>query len=1315
MRSRFLVALTMLVALARLAGAAAITVREPAFGLPHIYADTDAELARENGREIAKDRLTQLILLARVGRGTLYQAFGLLDPTTLDGDIEARRTAYTSSELNSMWAKLPLQERNLILEYCKGVNDTIDAIYAGVLPEPLEVNILRNFIGLSFDLFGNATNISDQVDPFYAPPGGDWPNAGFQFTPEMAMAIGVLEVRNFGLGGLDEDRRFAELQALIAKHGVTSGTQIWSDLSFLNDPLAPVSVPDPATPGYGGPLAGLASPTHLAAAVARFPALDFAAAAAERALAREHREQLASALGAWPKLGSYAWLIAGNKSASGYPWLGGFPQTGIQVPSIMHFVENRSAEGTTNRIQGIGMEFAGAPLILIGQTDSVAFTTTTAQLPVVDTVFETVVNESSDQLRYLDEGVPAPLVSRTEVFRGGLAPDVSRTFWRSRERNGNKGSRAIADFLGDREGTADAGSATTLADANAFDTSYAGGHVAIVDGPGAGQIRPIDSATTSVLTVNPAWTTAPTNASVYVAVKPGNSIIAIALDSAAWLEESTTVLGFSLFQRAESILDIRAGMRLMPTTHNFFAADHLAYNGIGTASGSGNIGYWSSGFSRKRQNAQDPRLPIDGSQPNPLTVVSGTVASASASGLTAVGTPFSGKTFVPLPFNARYDDPSQLPSEWVVSVMSGTGYKQSRRIVANDASTLTLEAAWGVVPAAGDTFEVYEIIGMPEAVNPAEGYIANWNNKAATQDPGDGFGREFRHVFILEKLAAENAWDRDKQRQLNKDVAGIDGRGKLGRFLIPRLRQAVDQVGNGGVPAVDTVLAALEAHNAAPELGRRFIDPVTAVTDAGEIKFLNDLINQLGAEIYGDETAGAVSTPSGSRAFNTVQHAIDSKAGDVPGAYQQAYAGDYFQGRTTPDPFVCYRSRRTPHRPRFAPVLDVGVTNARDARSVDVRRPRALCAPASPPAGDPVDPQSWLLDIGLTSKTPFARISGLAFTDQFGTLSLDAVRPVRVLAPAGVGFGVPAVPPPGTLSHFVCYKTRVTPGTAAFPKGVQVTLEDELQTRTYDVLRPLALCIPSTIGSEPVRRAVDHLLCYRARQAAAQPKHAAVSDIDALTQFGSQSMATIKEREICVPARQSGSGALGSWQATLRDVLATLAVRGGIPADTPRPNSRYRHPLAALFPSLEFEPTPQGNRGTYEQIVDVGPTVNGEFIFPLGQSGLIQGSLAGVTSIDPNVTSLQPIWRDWRFVPMLHVSGDLSGDPDGDTDGDGVLDGFERWYFGNLAQGAAADGDADGLTLLDEFLKGTDPLDPDTDDDGVLDGADAKPQDRKVQ
>src|SRR5262245_49307196 len=84
----------------------AVTVREPAFGLPHFYAATDVAMARENGREIAKDRLGQLILLARVGRGTFSEVFALLDPSTLDDDIVARQTDYASRELNDRLAML---------------------------------------------------------------------------------------------------------------------------------------------------------------------------------------------------------------------------------------------------------------------------------------------------------------------------------------------------------------------------------------------------------------------------------------------------------------------------------------------------------------------------------------------------------------------------------------------------------------------------------------------------------------------------------------------------------------------------------------------------------------------------------------------------------------------------------------------------------------------------------------------------------------------------------------------------------------------------------------------------------------------------------------------------------------------------------------------------------------------------------------------------------------------------------------------------------------------------------------------------------
>ena len=281
-------------------------------------------------------------------------------------------------------------------------------------------------------------------------------------------------------------------------------------------------------------------------------------------------------------------------------------------------------------------------------------------------------------------------------------------------------------------------------------------------------------------------------------------------------------------------------------------------------------------------------------------------------------------------------------------------------------------------------------------------------------------------------------------------------------------------MGTGGNPDVETVLAALEAHNGSPFFGRGFIDPVSATTIEGETAFLSALVSRLSSDIYGDEYSGTIlGPPGGGRGNDLVQHAIDSAAGGPAGAYAQAYSGDYFNG--------------------------------------------------------------------------------------------------------------------------------------------------------------------------------------------------------------------------------------ADWRVVVRDALdATITAQGGgIPADSPRPDSTYVHPLAAIYPStLTFDPTGIGNRGIWEQIVEVGPVVRGEFIFPLGQSGFIDTD----GNPDYHFTSLHKAWAEWRFVPMLHIAEDLATDPDGDVDNDGVVDAFERWYFDSTSPGAKDDFDSDGLSLLGEYLAGLDPTDADTDDSATLDG-----------
>jgi hypothetical protein len=57
-----------------------------------------------------------------------------------------------------------------------------------------------------------------------------------------------------------------------------------------------------------------------------------------------------------------------------------------------------------------------------------------------------------------------------------------------------------------------------------------------------------------------------------------------------------------------------------------------------------------------------------------------------------------------------------------------------------------------------------------------------------------------------------------------------------------------------------------------------------------------------------------------------------------------------------------------------------------------------------------------------------------------------------------------------------------------------------------------------------------------------------------------------------------------------------------------------------------------------------------------------------------------------------------------DSDADFLHDPWEIKYFGNKTQIATGDFDNDGLSNLDEFYEGTNPVLADTDNDGIPDG-----------
>ena len=433
--------------------------------------------------------------------------------------------------------------------------------------------------------------------------------------------------------------------------------------------------------------------------------------------------------------------------------------------------------------------------------------------------------------------------TRARRRRSRSAPRSSRgTARRRRHRSGGatsgaatSGSRPIVDFLGDVEGTATAARRRSLSivDTRCGVRRRHGYHraasVAIVDGTGAGQIRPIAVPNATTLAGRRRLDDArPTRRRMYVAVRAGND------DHGRGARQRGLAGGVDHGPRLRAppagrdVLDIRAAIRLIPSTHNFPAADNLAFNGIGTASGHGNIALLLVRLlAQARRRRAAPAARRHRSEPARRRRAA-RCDTATRDDAPRRRAPFAGLDLrAPAP-NYRYHltRPSRAAS---TSSRSRAAPARSRRAASpQHGDVLTLEAPWGVVPAPGDTFEVYAIVAMPEAINPSEGYHRQLEQQGRDRRRGSTASAATVPPHLHPRAA------RGRERLGPRQAAPAEqGRRRARGPRRPRpLPHAAPPRGGRRASAtaacaeVDTVLAQLEAFEAPPRLGRRFIDPV---------------------------------------------------------------------------------------------------------------------------------------------------------------------------------------------------------------------------------------------------------------------------------------------------------------------------------------------------------------------------------------------------------------------------------------------------------------------------------------------------------
>jgi hypothetical protein len=205
--------------------------------------------------------------------------------------------------------------------------------------------------------------------------------------------------------------------------------------------------------------------------------------------------------------------------------------------------------------------------------------------------------------------------------------------------------------------------------------------------------------------------------------------------------------------------------------------------------------------------------------------------------------------------------------------------------------------------------------------------------------------------------------------------------------------------------------------------------------------------------------------------------------------------------------FQCYETHRPPLR--LDPLSLVDHFGASTARLL---RGKRFCAPADKNDEDesaPLD-ADHLASYTIKQTTPrFTRIRDFVVTNQFGTTTLDLVRPEALLVPSAKSHVGPIGSYTPAIDHFKCYKAR-----GRF-RSDPLTIDDQFGSITAAIKRPVRYCAPVDKNGEGIIDAGTHLVCYQVRSAAGSPTG---DELYSLNQFGPDEFKVFGARELCVPS-----------------------------------------------------------------------------------------------------------------------------------------------------------------------------------------------------
>ena len=377
-----------------------VTLIRDTDGIMHVFAADTHDLFFANGYVVARDRFAQLEFYRRISTGTLSEVVGVLSSDAIDVDV-LFRTLGLKRNAQIYWdEQVPAdaESRRIVEAYTAGINAYLAEYRAGTQTQP---TVIQNAF--------SPENTRDWEPSDTAAIGK---LLALSLTYAADTYIDAHAFRQEVLDTFDP----ASMDTALAKRAGLFGDLV------RNDPVTPVTHID------GFPTSGMAL-RELPRAPRVNPALLRSARDLHRTFRGHPLFERMNPLASSERYGrgSNNWVLAGALTESGFPNVANDPHLDLSTPTVFYPLHLHQTEGE-DPYRMIGAAYVGAPGVVIGRTEHVAWGSTVGFYDYVDVYHEQVTGSSDGVSTVSFDGQQVEIERLTETIRVGTLGTISDEF-----------------------------------------------------------------------------------------------------------------------------------------------------------------------------------------------------------------------------------------------------------------------------------------------------------------------------------------------------------------------------------------------------------------------------------------------------------------------------------------------------------------------------------------------------------------------------------------------------------------------------------------------------------------------------------------------------------------------------------------------------------------------------------------------------------------------------------------------------------------------------------------------------------------------